>query len=114
MRATAKVTSKGQVTIPVEVRRALGIETGDTLVFEAKGVYAQVNKLRSVLDIAAELREKYPQLSQPPRYATKEEAIEAYFREKAVREEAEGRYGDEIYIVGPGGSVRFDPPSESS
>ena len=31
--ATATVTSKGQVTIPVEVRKALAIETGDRLEF---------------------------------------------------------------------------------
>ena len=30
----ARVTSKGQVTIPVEVRQALGIERGDGLLFE--------------------------------------------------------------------------------
>ena len=29
-----RVTSKGQVTIPVEIRRALSLETGDTLIFE--------------------------------------------------------------------------------
>ena len=32
--ATARVTSKGQVTVPVEIRRALGIETGDDLHFD--------------------------------------------------------------------------------
>lgn len=31
--ATARITSKGQVTIPVEVRRTLGAEEGDDLVF---------------------------------------------------------------------------------
>lgn len=31
--ATAKVTSKGQVTIPVEVRRRLGIEPGTRIDF---------------------------------------------------------------------------------
>jgi antitoxin PrlF len=30
----ARVTSKGQVTIPVEIRQALGIERGDGLRFE--------------------------------------------------------------------------------
>lgn len=31
---TAKVTSKGQVTIPKQVRELLAIETGDRLAFE--------------------------------------------------------------------------------
>ena len=31
--ATAVLTSKGQVTIPKEVRQALGVETGDRLEF---------------------------------------------------------------------------------
>jgi AbrB family looped-hinge helix DNA binding protein len=30
----AKVTSKGQLTIPREVRRALGVKEGDSLLFE--------------------------------------------------------------------------------
>jgi len=30
----AKVTSKGQLTIPKEVRRALGVREGDSLVFD--------------------------------------------------------------------------------
>jgi AbrB family looped-hinge helix DNA binding protein len=32
--STARVTSKGQITIPAEVRRALKIDQGDDLVFE--------------------------------------------------------------------------------
>ena len=35
MRQEAKVTSKGQVTIPKDIRRVLGIEEGDSVVFEA-------------------------------------------------------------------------------
>lgn len=35
--ATARITSKGQVTIPVEVRRLLGAEEGDDLVFTVSG-----------------------------------------------------------------------------
>jgi AbrB family looped-hinge helix DNA binding protein len=33
----AKVTSKGQVTIPLEIRRRLGVREGDRLVFDAEG-----------------------------------------------------------------------------
>ena len=33
----AKVTSKGQVTIPVEIRRKLGIKNGDKVLFMEEG-----------------------------------------------------------------------------
>lgn len=35
MRKEARLTSKGQVTIPRDIRRALGVQTGDRLVFES-------------------------------------------------------------------------------
>lgn len=34
MSSSAKVTAKGQITIPAEVRLALGVKEGDRLVFE--------------------------------------------------------------------------------
>jgi AbrB family looped-hinge helix DNA binding protein len=34
MQTRAKITSKGQITVPREVRRALGVKEGDNLVFE--------------------------------------------------------------------------------
>jgi AbrB family looped-hinge helix DNA binding protein len=34
MRKEAKITSKGQVTVPREVRRILGVRPGDRLMFE--------------------------------------------------------------------------------
>lgn len=34
---TATITSKGQVTVPVEVRRALGLQHGDEVVFQWEG-----------------------------------------------------------------------------
>jgi antitoxin PrlF len=47
---TATVTSKGQITIPKEVRTALGIEAGDRVEFvaEEKGVYKVVAATRDV------------------------------------------------------------------
>jgi AbrB family looped-hinge helix DNA binding protein len=33
--SSAKVTSKGQITIPVEVRQKLGLQAGSRLTFEA-------------------------------------------------------------------------------
>lgn len=42
--ATATMTSKGQVTIPIQVREALGLDTGSRLEFvlNAQGTYSIV------------------------------------------------------------------------
>jgi AbrB family looped-hinge helix DNA binding protein len=51
--ATATVTSKGQVTIPVEVRKELGLKTGDKLFFVKRddGEYTLKTKTGSVMDL---------------------------------------------------------------
>ncbi len=36
-RRVARISSKGQVTIPVDIRRALGVGEGDALVFRNDG-----------------------------------------------------------------------------
>jgi len=33
----ARITSKGQITVPHEIRRALGVQPGDKLLFEKDG-----------------------------------------------------------------------------
>lgn len=37
MTKKAKITSKGQITVPREIRRAMGVRPGDTLLFEQRG-----------------------------------------------------------------------------
>ena len=37
MQNKAKITSKGQITIPRAIRQALGVKEGDNLVFEQNG-----------------------------------------------------------------------------
>jgi antitoxin PrlF len=48
--ATATLTSKGQITIPIAVRDALGVETGDRVEFVevAPGRYEMMAATRSV------------------------------------------------------------------
>ena len=47
MKKMARITSKGQVTVPHEVRRALGVGTGDRLLFEKDGAEFRVKPVRS-------------------------------------------------------------------
>jgi antitoxin PrlF len=42
----ARVTSKGQITIPREVRQLLGVRPGDAVLFESSGKGVQVRSLR--------------------------------------------------------------------
>jgi len=48
--ATATITSKGQITLPKEVREALGVGTGDRVEFVAEpdGVYKVVAATRDI------------------------------------------------------------------
>jgi AbrB family looped-hinge helix DNA binding protein len=51
----AKVTSKGQVTIPKEVRDALGIAEGDQVVFRVHQHHAVLARTPNLLDLAGEV-----------------------------------------------------------
>jgi antitoxin PrlF len=50
MRGITSITSKGQVTIPVEVRRALRLKPRDRVMFEVVDGVATVRKADSVVD----------------------------------------------------------------
>jgi antitoxin PrlF len=56
--ATATLTSKGQITIPIQVRAALGLDTGDRVEFVEMedGKFAIIATSRSVLDLKGLVR----------------------------------------------------------
>jgi antitoxin PrlF len=56
MDAAAKVTSKGQITIPKVVREALGIEAGDEVAFRVEGNRAVLARTPDFLDLAGTFR----------------------------------------------------------
>ncbi len=56
MDAAARVTSKGQVTVPKAVRDALGIETGDEVVFRVEGSRAVLAKTPNFLSLAGSVK----------------------------------------------------------
>ena len=56
MDSAAKVTSKGQVTVPKAVRDALGIKVGDEVVFRVEGSRAVLARTPDFLDLAGTIR----------------------------------------------------------
>ncbi len=52
MDVSAKMTSKGQVTIPKSVRDALALEEGDELLFRVERSRALIAKTADFLDLA--------------------------------------------------------------
>ena len=99
------MTSKGQVTVPVEVRRALGVEEGDTLVFEVACGYATVRKRRPTLDVAEEVRSRYLN-GRAPEPITNREAVEKYFDS-----EYESPAADSVYVSAGDGTFTGRDPS---
>jgi AbrB family looped-hinge helix DNA binding protein len=47
MQREAKITSKGQITVPREIRHALGVKPGDKIIFEQNGKDVSVRPVRS-------------------------------------------------------------------
>ncbi|MGI8974124.1 MAG: AbrB/MazE/SpoVT family DNA-binding domain-containing protein [Gaiella sp.] len=52
MDVAARVSSKGQVTVPKSVRQALGLEEGDSVVFRIEGSRATLARTSDLLDLA--------------------------------------------------------------
>jgi len=46
MQKQAKITSKGQITVPIEVRRLLGVRPGDQLMFESDSNGVHIRPIR--------------------------------------------------------------------
>jgi AbrB family looped-hinge helix DNA binding protein len=55
MDVEARVTSKGQVTLPKAVREALGISEGDHVVFRVDGDHAVLARTPDFLDLASSI-----------------------------------------------------------
>lgn len=56
MDAAAKLTSKGQVTVPKAVRDALGLEEGDEVIFRVEGNRAVLARTPDFLSLAGTVR----------------------------------------------------------
>jgi len=80
---TAKVSSKGQITIPIQVRKALGLKPGtEILFFEGeKGEYIFRPRTGSIWD----LRGCVPKLDHPVSIEEMNEGVAAAVAESYVR-----------------------------
>lgn len=56
MDSAAKITSKGQVTVPKAVREALGIKEGDAVVFRVEGNRAVLARTADFLSLAGSVK----------------------------------------------------------
>ena len=56
MDAAAKVTTKGQVTVPKVVRDALGIKEGDEILFRVEGNRALLARTPDFLELASSVQ----------------------------------------------------------
>jgi AbrB family looped-hinge helix DNA binding protein len=56
MDAAAKLTSKGQLTVPKAVREALGLEQGDEVVFHVEGDRAVLARTPDFSSLAGSMR----------------------------------------------------------
>ena len=56
MDAAAKITSKGQLTVPKAVREALGIKEGDAVVFRVEGNRAVFARTVDFLSLAGSVK----------------------------------------------------------
>ena len=60
----AKVTAKGQVTIPIEIRKKLGIKNGDKILFveESGRIYMMNSSMMHCVKLREHLQEKQKDL----------------------------------------------------
>jgi len=66
MLQTVRITSKGQITIPAKVAKALGLKKGDALLMELNGDKIIMSRQQKILDELAgsiELPKKYQRRS---------------------------------------------------
>lgn len=58
----ARITTKGQVTVPMELRKALKVKEGDYILFEKKGSRVEIKKMippNDFEEFARPIRERF-------------------------------------------------------
>lgn len=79
MERQARITSKGQITVPRDIRRALGVAAGDSLLFESDSSGVHVRPVRGRSPFA-----KYQGIGNPGMPSGRK-ALRRWFREMRGR-----------------------------
>ncbi len=89
-----KVSTKGQITIPVEVRRLLGVKPHDKVVFVVKGGRVQLRR------VAMTLKDTFGSVP-PLKHSLSSEEMHDILSEERAQRWARAQYGINSCIVGP-------------
>ncbi len=81
MVVTAKITSKGQITLPKEVRRALNAEAGSVIVFEKEDEKIVIRPRKTLLNYRGYLKGR----KKPASFEEMRERAKEYLGRKAAR-----------------------------
>jgi antitoxin PrlF len=82
----SSVTTKGQVTIPIEIRRLLGVQPHDKVAFRVKGGQVSITRPTSVIEQTAGIfKSDAPPLSAEALRSVGEEAMAQEAVERAQR-----------------------------
>jgi AbrB family looped-hinge helix DNA binding protein len=87
MTATTRLSAKGQVVIPADVRRALGLKAGQTLHVRQTGGGVMLTPVleksgRSTDELIAEIRKIYTHKGPPATIEDMDRAVERMFAER--------------------------------
>ena len=84
MTVYSKITSKGQTTIPISIREALGIKPGDEVTYEVNDGKVSIYRRRSALEFAGVLYDsnRKPLTIEEMNSAWQEAAVERYERSR--------------------------------
>ena len=84
-RFQAKVTSKGQVTLPISYRKLAGVEVGDTLDLIVEDGHTTLRKRRSIDELAGSLRHLGKRLGRAVEKSDIKSAVADAMEEQAKR-----------------------------
>jgi AbrB family looped-hinge helix DNA binding protein len=82
---SSKITSRGQTTLPKEIREALGLKAGSKVAYEIKEDIVLLRKPRGILDSFAALKRDLP--GKKPDYRKARAEARESWTEEASRED---------------------------